>query len=43
MKQRENPPVIGTIISFKYYGLTHLGNPKYPVFLRVRLDSNLSM
>ena len=37
-KQREKGLRIGTIISFKYYGLTHLGNPKYPVFLRVRLD-----
>jgi len=26
----------GTRISFKYYGLTRLGNPKYPVFLRLR-------
>lgn len=37
-KQREEGLRIGTVISFKYYGLTHLGNPKYPVFLRVRLD-----
>lgn len=42
-KQRQSPPSIGTLISFKYYGLTHLGNPKYPVFLRVRLDEDLSV
>ena len=37
-KQREKGLKIGTIVSFKYYGLTHLGNPKYPVFLRIRLE-----
>ena len=34
--QREIPPAIGTIITFKYYGLTSKGNPRFPVFLRVR-------
>lgn len=40
--QRKQPPDIGSLIRFKYYGLTHLGNPKYPVFLRVRFDRDLS-
>lgn len=40
--QRKYPPGIGAWVSFKYYGLTHLGNPKYPVFLRVRSDKELS-
>jgi DNA ligase-1 len=35
--ERENPPKIGTQITFKYYGLTKQGNFKYPVFLRVKL------
>ncbi|QFR48869.1 DNA ligase [Sulfurimonas lithotrophica] len=35
-KQRKNPPKIGSIITFKYYGLTSKGNPKFPVFLRQR-------
>ena len=35
-KQRKNPPKIGTVITFKYYGLTSKGNPKFPIFLRVR-------
>ncbi len=35
-KQRANPPKIGAIITFKYYGLTSLGNPRFPVFLHVR-------
>jgi len=35
-KQRKLPPKIGSIITFKYYGLTSKGNPRFPVFLRVR-------
>ena len=35
-EQRTYPPRIGAIITFKYYGLTSLGNPRFPVFLRVR-------
>jgi DNA ligase-1 len=42
-EQRKNSFLIGTVISFKYYGLTHLGNPKYPVFLRVRTDGDISL
>jgi len=42
-EQRKNEFKIGTVVSFKYYGLTHLGNPKYPVFLRVRTDSDISL
>ncbi len=34
--QRVNPPKIGAIITFKYYGLTSKGNPRFPVFLRIR-------
>lgn len=35
-KERKNPPKIGTEVTFKYNGLTKYGNPKYPVFLRIR-------
>ncbi len=34
--QRVIPPKIGAIITFKYYGLTSKGNPRFPIFLRVR-------
>lgn len=34
-KERENPPDIGTEITFKYYGLSKKGVPKYPVYLRI--------
>ncbi len=35
-EERRNPPKINENITFKYNGLTKYGNPKYPVFLRVR-------
>lgn len=41
-KERENPPKIGEIITFKYSGFTKNQIPRFPVFLRVRGDINLS-
>jgi len=35
-KLRVTPPKLGTIITFKYYGLTSKWNPRFPVFLRER-------
>ena len=35
-EDRKNPPAIEANITFKYNGLTRYGNPKFPVFLRVR-------
>ena len=35
---RKNPPSIGSIITFKYYGFTKNNIPKFPVYLRVRVD-----
>lgn len=35
-KERVDPPQIGAIITFKYYGLTSKGNPRFPIFLRER-------
>ncbi|MDF1875738.1 DNA ligase [Sulfurimonas sp. SAG-AH-194-I05] len=35
-KERILPPTIGSIITFKYYGLTSKGNPRFPIFLRVK-------
>ena len=36
--QRKNPPKINAIITFKYYGLTSKGNPRFPIFLRIRKE-----
>jgi DNA ligase-1 len=35
-KQRQNPPAIGSTITFKYIGKTARGVPKFASFLRVR-------
>lgn len=35
---RKNPPKIGSTVTFKYYGFTKLGKPKFASFLRVRED-----
>jgi DNA ligase 1 len=34
--QRQNPPDIGTLITFKYYGLTARGIPRFASFLRLK-------
>ncbi len=33
---RENPPPLGAVITFKYYGFYQSGIPKFPSFVRVR-------
>jgi DNA ligase-1 len=37
VKDRKHPPALGSEITFKYNGFTKFGNPKFPVFLRVRV------
>ena len=37
-EERENPPTIGTTITFQYKEFTKYGKPRFPVFLRVRDD-----
>ncbi|SDM00499.1 DNA ligase-1 [Geoalkalibacter ferrihydriticus] len=39
--ERENPPPVGAIITFKYYGFYPSGIPKFPSFLRLRQDQDL--
>lgn len=34
--ERRNPPVIGSTITYKYYGLTNKGLPRFASFLRIR-------
>jgi len=34
--QRQNPPPIGSVITYRYRGLTARGLPRFPAFLRVR-------
>jgi len=35
-KQRESPPNIGSVITFKHYGFTKNDIPRFPVFIRER-------
>jgi DNA ligase-1 len=35
-KERDNPPPVGSIITFKYYGFYKSGIPRFASFLRVR-------
>lgn len=37
-KQRKKPPKIGEIITFKYFGLTKKGKPRFASFLHTRKD-----
>ncbi len=39
--ERGNPPAVGEVITFKYYGKYQSGIPKFPSFLRVRQDKAL--
>jgi DNA ligase-1 len=36
LKQRQNPPAVGTLITYKYFGRTKKGLPRFASFLRVR-------
>ena len=35
-EQRQNPPVIGSTITFKYYGFTKNGKPKFASYMRIQ-------
>ena len=37
-QERENPPKIGEIVTFKYFGFTKNGKPKFASFLHIRKD-----
>ncbi len=39
--ERDNPPPVGTTITFKFYGYYQSGIPKFPSFLRIRHDRDL--
>ena len=39
-KQREDPPPVGAIVTFRYQELTKAGVPRFPSFLRVRPDAD---
>jgi DNA ligase-1 len=36
--ERESPPTVGTVITYRFQGLTAKGLPRFPTYLRVRRD-----
>lgn len=40
--ERANPPEIGSWVTFKYYGLTAYGKPRFASFLHIRPSQDLS-
>jgi DNA ligase-1 len=40
-EERINPPPVGSIITFKYYGFFESGCPRFPSFFRSRPDNSL--
>ena len=40
--ERENPPKVGTVITFQYFEMTNGGVPRFPRWLRVRPDVSAS-
>ena len=36
--QREHPPLVGSLITFRFQELTDGGVPRFPVFVRCRSD-----
>ncbi len=37
-EERKNPPAIGSLVTYKYFGLTNNGIPRFASFVRVRDD-----
>ena len=40
--EREQPPAIGTTITFRYQELSDRGVPRFPTFVRMRTDIALT-
>lgn len=38
LNMRKKPPELGTRITYRYYGLTDDGKPRFPVFERLHSD-----
>ena len=40
--ERQSPPPIGAVVTFKFYGKYQSGIPKFPSFMRIRRDQSFS-
>ena len=38
---RENPPAIGSTITYRYFEVTGSGKPRFPTYVRIRADLNM--
>ena len=43
MAQRRSPPAIGSIVTYKYYGVTKNGKPRFASFLHVRSSKDMTI
>jgi len=41
--ERERPPAVGALITFRYQELTDRGAPRFPIYVRLRSDAALTM
>jgi DNA ligase-1 len=39
--ERESPPPVGAVVTFKFYGKYQSGIPKFPSYMRIRRDREL--
>jgi DNA ligase-1 len=39
--ERESPPPVGAVVTFKFYGKYPSGIPKFPSYMRIRRDREL--
>jgi DNA ligase 1 len=39
--ERDSPPPVGALVTYKYYGIYQSGLPKFPTFQRIRRDRDL--
>ena len=41
--QRQDPPPVGSIVTYRYQEFTDRGVPRFPSFVRVRSDAEMPM
>jgi DNA ligase-1 len=39
--ERESPPAVGTVVTYKFYGVHQSGIPRFPSYIRIRQDNNM--
>jgi hypothetical protein len=39
-RERDNPPPVGSIITFRYQELSDTGIPRFPIYIGIRIDAD---